>query len=101
MATQNEQAFREKVKGFDWHGVKLPEGCHEGLIRYVVYGICPGNFLTAVLSNDLKEAFARADQDNKAAMAAWVGFLYNHCPGSCWGSPEKMKSWIDLARASR
>lgn len=101
MATQDEQAFRDKVARFEWHGVKIPEGCREGLIRYVIHGIHPGQFLTALLTNDLREAFARADHENTAAMAAWVGFLYNHAPGQCWGSPEKMKSWIDLARASR
>ena len=101
MAAHTESELREELNRFEWHGIVIPEHCREGLIRYVAHGLPPGNFLLAVLSNDLREAFACADRENSAAMGAWVGFLYNHCPGLCWGSPEKVKDWIDLARKSR
>ena len=62
--------------------------------RYIVNGIQPGSFLTAVLSNDLKEAFARADSENSAAMQGWVQFLYNYAPSGCWGSPGRVSDWL-------
>lgn len=65
--------------------------------RYIINGIPPGSFLTAVLCNDLREAYARADDENAASMMGWVQFLYNYAPYGCWGSPEIYSDW--LARA--
>lgn len=62
--------------------------------RYILQGIPPGSFLTAVISNDLREAFARADDDNATAMQGWVRFFYNYAPSGCWGSPERYSNWL-------
>lgn len=62
--------------------------------RYILQGIPPGSFLTAVISNDLREAFARADDDNAAAMHGWVRFFFNYAPSGCWGSPERYSNWL-------
>lgn len=94
----DELELQTKLEKFDWFGVTIPEHGKDGLLLYVTRGIPPGNFLTAVLSNDLKEACARADQENAFALQAYVGFLYNHCPASCWGSKEKVNAWIDSHR---
>jgi len=59
---------------------------------YIEHGIMTGGFLTAVMENDLVEAFARADSINTEWMREWAFFLYN-APGECWGSPEKVKAW--------
>jgi hypothetical protein len=56
---------------------------------------CPtGGFLEAVLSNDLKEAFGRADEENFAALGEIVRYCYNEIPHCCWGSPEKVEKWL-------
>lgn len=73
--------------------VGVPEGLVDGLCLYVVHGIIPGSFLTAVLSNDLMEAFARADLTSRAGMFQIVSFLYNECPSASWGSKEKLLEW--------
>ena len=73
----------------------LPEGMHDGLIRYLVYGLPPGSFLEAVLSNDLLEAVKRCDPVNEAHLADYVKFLYNHAPAQAWGTPERVWSWIE------
>lgn len=62
--------------------------------RYYLHGIPPGNFLTAVLSNDLMEAFGRADDENSDAMRQWVQFLYNYAPRGGHGSPENVRAWM-------
>jgi hypothetical protein len=72
----------------------VPDGCHGGLIRYILYGVPTGSFLQAVLSNDLMEAFGRADIFNRAGMFSIVSFLYNHAPSQCYGSPEKYSAWL-------
>jgi hypothetical protein len=62
--------------------------------RYILQGIPPGSFLTAVLCNDLRAAFAQADDDNAAAMQGWVRFFYNYAPSGCWGSTENYHNWL-------
>ena len=61
---------------------------------YIEEGIDGGGFLFALLSNNLGQAFCRADSDNTKAMKEWVMFLYNQAPSDCWGSKEKVQAWI-------
>jgi len=74
----------------------IPERMQGGLIRYFDNRIPPGHFLTAVLSNDLMEAIARADDENVYCLKAYAMWLYNVPPGrpNGWGSPEAVKEWI-------
>lgn len=85
--------------------MRIGEGAHlippymvDAVKRYIINGIQPGSFLTAVLSNDLREAFARADDENAAHMHNWVKFFYNYAPSGCWGSPEKVQAWMARAQ---
>jgi len=75
---------RHLVPGHMWGGVQ----------RYFLNGIPPGDFLSAVLSNDLMEAFGRADHENTAAMRKWCQFLYGHAPRGSYGSTENFRSWM-------
>ena len=72
---------------------KLPELLQAGVRRYIEKGILPGSFLRAVISNNLKESFAQADDENETRLKEIVGWFYWECPGPAWGSPEKMKEW--------
>ena len=65
-----------------------------GMRRYFERGIPPGSFSKALLSNDLRETFARADADNAACIREWVQWLYNNAPSGSWGSPENFANWI-------
>jgi hypothetical protein len=56
--------------------------------------LAPGHFLRAVLSNDLHDSFARADEQSSKAIGALVFFLYNDAPSPCWGTREKVEAWI-------
>jgi hypothetical protein len=60
--------------------------------RYVQYGIA-GDFLSAVIDNNLREALGRADSDNRRALREIVQVFYNYCPGDCWGSRENRQQW--------
>ena len=73
---------------------RIPEHMQDGMRRYIENGIPPGSFQRAVLSNDLMQAFARADDVNVAAMADYARFLYNDAPVGCYGSIEAVKSWV-------
>jgi len=76
----------------------IPEHCVDGLRNYLEHGIEPGGFLMAVLTNNLVEAFGRADEINRVALEAYASWLYNECPRNAWGSVEKVDTWIDHIR---
>ena len=79
----------------------IPEHMHEGVIAYIRDGRYTGDFLSAVLSNDLREAVSRADSENRLALAHYVDFFYNNAPGACWGSAERMIEWLEAGQRFR
>lgn len=83
----------------DWS--LIPPHMIGGLRRYIEDGIPPGSFLTAVLSNDLRGACERADDENRHCLFDYVSFLYNHAPTGSWGSKENFGAWCDLGGLNR
>jgi len=67
----------------------------QGIIQFVVNGTRPGDFLQAVLRNDLLEAVTRADSDNLRDLRDITKFVYNCAPAKCWRTPEKVNGWIE------
>lgn len=78
----------------------IPERMMPGIRRYVESGIVPGDFLCAVIQNDLSEAVGRADDENLKNLPAYVAYFYNEVPSNCWGSKERMQEWAN-AHVSR
>lgn len=64
------------------------------LERYLNHGIMPGSFMTAVLENNLMEAFGRADHFNTANMKNIISYVYHHVPSNAWGSKEKVIEYL-------
>ena len=75
----------------------IPARMQGGLARFIIDGVMPGNFLVAVLSNNLTRAVSRADDENLTLLRNYVQFLYGHAPDSCWGSDAKVDAWRGLA----
>jgi hypothetical protein len=71
----------------------IPDYMLGAIERWIDHGIPPGDFLMAVLCNNLKEAVACADDTNVNLLPAYVSFFYNDAPSQCWGSPEKVLAW--------
>lgn len=65
-----------------------------GLKAYAEERIPTGDFLLAVLENNLIEAFFRADSENTADMEEIVGYVFSEMPAACHGSPEKVRLWL-------
>lgn len=84
--------FNEK-KLYDFRGYTIPARMMGGLERWIEKGILPGEFLQAVLENNLFAAAGRADSENMFNLPAYCAFLYNECPSNCFGSPEIVKAW--------
>lgn len=72
----------------------IPAHMREGIRAYVEDRRLVGEFLTALLSNNLMRAARHADDENRAALADWAGFLYEYIPSDCWGSPEIVAAWL-------
>jgi len=73
--------------------IEVPDRIKKAIDLHVLQGQTCGGFVTAVLKNDLMEAVTRADAENIHKLRDIIGYLYNYCPGPCWGSPEKLKAW--------
>lgn len=71
----------------------LPNYMQDAARKYVEDGVFPGVFLTAVLENNLVEAYGRADGINAERMRDWVEWLYNKVPAIAWGSKARIKAW--------
>jgi hypothetical protein len=71
----------------------IPEHIRDGVALWISDGIAPGGFLSAVIRNDLKDAFGRADHINRERIHDIVSFFYSHAPSPCWGSPEAFDRW--------
>lgn len=71
------------------------EACRHGLHHYMLFGVMPGSFLQALLSNDLKGTFFRADSDNVRIVDKYLMLLYNHAPGGSWGSEKNFTAWVN------
>jgi len=89
----NEQELRQSL---DEYGV--PDHMHGGITRYILQGIPPGDFLTAVICNDLMNALGRADDINREALFSFVNWFYNVAPTDCWKSKKNMQDWIEAHR---
>lgn len=77
----------------------IPDYTMEALQRYVDHHIPTGGFLEAVITNNLREAVGRADENNMRALPEIVAYLYNEAPVGCWGTPQAFESWIRKGRA--
>lgn len=80
---------------------RLPEHIRGGARRYIEDGVLPGDFLQAVICNNLRESFVKADDTNTDRMFDIVCFFYNEAPSRCWGSEEKMYNWIKLKKGGK
>ena len=74
---------------------EIPDYMRAGLCKYIVYGVEPGGFLSAVLSNDLGRACGKADNSNMWVLPMYMAWLYNEVPGISWGSGQLFEGWMD------
>lgn len=79
----------------------IPPHTKETIDNYVTKGWSPGGFVTAVLANNLRDAFARADIHNRTAMFEIVSYCYNKIPANCWGSYEAVENWLNKFREGK
>jgi len=75
----------------------IPPAVFDGLKMYVLNGIMPGSFLSAVLSNDLFMAIGCADPLSTLTLPNLVKYIHWNVPGSCHGSWDIVAKWTGTA----
>ena len=73
---------------------QIPPHMQEAIKRYVIERKAPGDFLRAVITNDLRNAVGRADDTNLPLLPIYVRWFYNRAPISCYGSCENFVAWL-------
>ena len=86
----------QQIREFSFRDEHIPEHMIGGVLRYFNDHIKPGDFLTSLLGNDLREACCRADSDNLDALPTWVAFLHNEAPWNSYGSPDWVEAWLAM-----
>lgn len=92
-----QHSFADKTDYLWQHGIRLntlPLHMWASITDYILFGRPVGGFLMALLSNDLKETVARADDVNRDCLLTWVRFLVNDMPADSQGSPESVAEWM-------
>lgn len=91
--TKNREAYVTEMMEAGFH--LIPPHMRDGIKLYILHGVPPGGFLSALLSNDFMGATGKADAENAASLIGWARFLYNHVPTGSYGSPDAFSRWLD------
>lgn len=63
----------------------IPARMMPSILEYVDHRVPPGDFLRAVISNDLRGACVRGENENLRNLPAYVPYFYNEVPSECLG----------------
>jgi len=75
----------EREIAFTGEYAAIPKNMQESMLGYVFENKPVGSFLEAVICNDLKGAFGRADSTNLPLLHLYVLWFYNVCPAHLVG----------------
>jgi hypothetical protein len=80
----------------------VPEDFAMPIYNYLVYGLSPGSFFTAVLENDFMTAIQRSHTGNTiTALKALTGWIQDCMPCHAYGSSYSVKEWLKRDSAER
>lgn len=72
------------------------------MYNYVIKGLPPGSFFTALFANDFVSACKLSHPGNSWDYVQNTGkWLYFEAPAQCWGSYEKVEAWLKLDNETR
>lgn len=93
MSNESDLLERYNFEGSDGQYENIPESTKLALQNYVIRGQVVGDFLHAILVNDLQGAFAHADSANIKEMNNIVKWVFNRAPGTCWRHQDNINGW--------
>lgn len=83
----------------DFDGFDVPEHTKGALTRYLLFGLMPGGFLTAMLEGDgsgahLSYCLGLADEQNQLAITEIRKWIESYMPDHTYGSRGKVEEYI-------
>ena len=79
----------------------ISENFHGGIVRYLIHGIPPGSFLTAVICNELWTAVCSCGSRDFNELLALSKWMLNEGSATTTGSRDKLDWWIQFKTAER
>lgn len=76
----------------------VPEHMHSAVVRYVLHGTPPGDFLHAVFCNNLMRAAILADHENRRCLDKWA-LVMHWMPAGSVGSLDAVHAWRGITAA--
>ena len=71
----------------------IPKSIQRDVFQYIAFGTEPGQFVKALMQNDLMRTFATADEYNVTNIWKYCSFLYNYAPAHAFGSNQAYDDW--------
>lgn len=84
-----------------FHESRIPQPTVKAINHFVMDHNHPGDFLYAVLTNDLRGTVTLADAENLVAIPAIVNYVHYHTPSQCWGTRAKVEQWLSITPSQR
>lgn len=79
------------------HDAGIPQRLHGGIVRYIISGLRPGDFLRAVFANELLSAICRADDDMTIEdIRNTCKWIHLEAPAACHGSTGIVADYIAM-----
>jgi hypothetical protein len=80
----------------------VPEDFAMPMYNYLVYGLAPGSFFTAILENNFMKAIRHSHIGNNIiALKALTGWIHECMPPQAYGSNYLIAEWLKLDGAQR
>jgi len=84
------------IRPLDFSGYpSIPETTKLALRGYVERRLPPGDFLEAVLTNNLFDAVFYASPENLASLRDLLLFINNRLPSDCCGNETSVFRWLE------
>jgi len=87
--------FQEKIESYEWDGVKIPTDLAKELEFYIYDKQVPGQFIRAVLENDLTKTIQRADLQSLRCLTVLCRFMMHRLPRDAWGDEKQISDWLN------
>ena len=69
--------------------------------QYGTYGSIPGEFITAIIQNNLYEAYSTCPLEEIDLIYGTLQYMLIRLPFESYGSPEKFTKWIEKMKKSK
>lgn len=88
-----QQLINFRFSGNPYSDFAFSQDFKESMERYLVHGLEPGGFATAMLAKDLERALYNADTYNRKIYWGIAMWIREQCPEGSWGSYEAVDNW--------